>query len=126
MSEEDEFENSTDPPVEIISLLDRLKCPAKSDLSRKRKIQSNPPKGKKRSTTQHKKDPKVKPIKRVKEYPIEQLTVSGGHLFCNACRETISVKRSTVSNHIKSSKHTTSKVNLQKKEAREMDIGSAL
>ena len=37
------------PSVSVHNLLDRLKCPKSSDLSRKRKIRSNPPKGKKRS-----------------------------------------------------------------------------
>ena len=39
----DDLTSTDDPPVEVISLLSRLKCPAKSDLSQKRKIQHNPP-----------------------------------------------------------------------------------
>ena len=31
--------------VDVPSLLSRLRCPAPSDLSRKRKLKSNPPKG---------------------------------------------------------------------------------
>ena len=53
----DDLTSTDDPPVEVISLLSRLKCPAKSDLSRKRKIQHNPPKGKRRTSTNHKKGP---------------------------------------------------------------------
>ena len=83
----DDLTSTDDPPVEVISLLSRLKYPAKSDLSRKGKIQHNPPKGKKRSSTHHKKDPKVKASEHVKEFPNENLAVSGSHLFCNACRE---------------------------------------
>lgn len=49
-----------------------------------------------------------------------------GHLFCNACREILSVKRSTVLNHVKSSKHEASKEKLKKKESREINIATAL
>lgn len=49
-----------------------------------------------------------------------------GKLFCNACRETLSVKRSTLSNHIKSTKHLDGKENLKRKEAREVSIATAL
>ena len=37
-----------DVPNPIPSLLDKLKCPSKSDLARKRKIKTNPPSGKKK------------------------------------------------------------------------------
>ena len=109
----DDLISTDDPPVEVISLLSRLKCPAKSDLSQKRKIQHNLPKGKKRSSTHHKKEPKAS--EHLKEFPNEDLAVSGSHLFCNACREILSVKRSTISNHLKSSKYQTSRENLYKK-----------
>ena len=40
-----EMHDSTDSTV--ISVLDRLKSPTSSDLARKRRLQTNPPKGKK-------------------------------------------------------------------------------
>ena len=46
---EDPVEVSVATSVSVPSLLDRLKCPTSSNLSRKRKIRTNPPKGKKRS-----------------------------------------------------------------------------
>ena len=88
------------------SLLDRLRAPALSELSRKRKIHANsaPPVGKKRSTSQVRKfDPQtVKPSQRVSEFPGEHLCVSTERLFCKACRETLAVKRSVVQCHLKS------------------------
>ena len=95
-----EASESLRPENPVISLRDHLKCPQKSDLARKRKV---PPTGKKRSSGYHgAKDPKVEPGKRVKEFPNESLIVSSmGHLFCNACREILSVKRSTLLNHVK-------------------------
>ena len=73
-------------------------------------------------------EPRVNPHTRVKEFPNESLVVSAAnnHLFCNACRETLSVKRSTVSDHIKSSKHKAGKEKLLTKEAKQQDIASAL
>ena len=128
-SEETKSGKDVDETVQVVSLLERLKAPKKSDLSRKRKIACNPPKGKKKSSGKHGlAEPKVDPRTRVKEFPNEALVVSPGnrHLFCNACRETLSVKRSTVADHIKSSKHKTSKEKLRSKEAKQQDIAIAL
>ena len=71
-------------------------------------------------------DPDVPPSKRVSEYPGELLTVSAGRLFCKACREVLSVKRSTIDSHVKCAKHTESKKRVQQNESRERDIAEAL
>ena len=42
----------------------------------------------------------VSPEQRVREYPDESLTVSSGFLFCRACRERLSLKSSSLKNHI--------------------------
>ena len=110
------------------SLLDRLRAPALSELSRKRKIYANSasPVGKKRSTSQVRKfDPQnVKPSQRMSEFPGEHLCVSAERLFCKACRETLAVKRSVVQCHLKSKKNESSKEQLKKREARERNIRS--
>ena len=49
------------------------------------------------------------------EFPNEHLTVSFGKLFCSACREIFAVKKSTVLNHVTSSKHLMSKEKLKSK-----------
>ena len=128
-SEETKSGKDVEETVQVVSLLERLKAPKKSDLSRKRKIACNPPKGKKKSSGKHGlAEPKVDPRTRVKEFPNEALVVSPGNrrLFFNACRETLSVKRSTVADHIKSSKHKASKKKLRSKEAKQQDIAIAL
>ena len=51
----------------------------------------------------------VTPAQRVKEFPKEELKVSAGKVFCNACREELSTKKSTIENHVGSSKHTAGK-----------------
>ena len=64
---------------------------------------------------------------RVHGFPNENLRVSAGKLFCTACREEISLKRSTIAaNHVASAKHKQSKVKLSKKESREKDVAEAL
>ena len=108
------------------SLLDRLKYPRPSELSRNRKVHCNPPppKGKKRSSgARGLNDPHVPPSKRVSEFPNEQLVVSAGRLFCRACREIIS---STVESHVKSAKHVESKKAVEQRQVREKDIAEAL
>jgi len=106
-----------------------LKCPRPSELSRNRKVHCNPPppKGKKRSSgVRGLNDPHVPPSKTLSEFPNEQLVVSAGRLFCRACREILSLKRSTVESHVKSAKHVESKKAVEQRQVREKDIAEAL
>ena len=76
------------------SLMDVLKCPQPSSLVRKRVItKNNPPTGKRRckSTNDRKAATSIKPQQRVEEFKGENLCVSGGKLFCNACREELTL-----------------------------------
>jgi len=58
------------------SLLDCVHRPTSSELARKRKIDKNPPKWKKKSKGSHTNDPKsVTPLQRVKQYSNECLSV---------------------------------------------------
>ena len=126
---QDSRESESDTESEAtVSLLDRLKCPSRSVLSRARKVHCNPPpRGRKRSTGERKaSDPDVPPSKRVSEYPGELITVSAGKRFCKACREVLSVKRITVDSHVKCAKHVESKKKVQQSESRERDIAEAL
>ena len=59
-----------------------LRRPTASEISRKRKICCNPPKGKKRSTGPGRSHPNsVTPHQRLKKFPNETFTVSNGKLF---------------------------------------------
>ena len=111
------------------SLLSRLRSPTASELSRPWKVHKNPPpKGKRRSKgrgSSNSSDPDIPPSKRVSEFPNELLTVSAGKLFCKACRE-LSVKKSTIEDHVGCEKHIDSKQKFHQKEAREKDIAEAL
>ena len=62
----------------------------------------------------------------MREFPGEHLTVSMGKLFCNACREEVSLNSSSVKNHIHSAKHTEEKTRLSKRDASKKDIAVAL
>lgn len=52
--------------------------------------------------------------------------MSNKKLFCKACREELSVKKSSVENHMKSSKHVKGKERMSKKEAQEKDLAESL
>ena len=110
----------------VSSLLDRLKSPTVSDLSRKRKVQTNPPRGTKRGKGAVAAEPSVSPSDRIREFPDEQLSTVLSKLFCNACRENVSVKKSVIIQHIKSAKHATGKARLALKEKKERNIADML
>ena len=94
----------------VVSILDRLKSPTLSEISRSRKMKCNPPTGKCKCRGRLPCDPKgVSASQRVQEFDNENLTISQGHLFCSACREQLSLKRSIIKNHVQSSKHQKSK-----------------
>ena len=72
-------------------------------------------------------EPHVSPLTRVREYySNEFLGVVSGKLFCNACRETISVKKSVIVWHVKSAKHAAGKKHIDSKEKRERNIAEML
>ena len=112
----------------VASLLDRLKSATAADIARPRKTKRNdPPRGKRRCKGAVSSDPKgVTPQQRVREFTNESLTVSQVHLFCTACRERLSIKRSIIKNHVQSTKHKKSQQRLKNKETRERDIAESL
>ena len=111
-----------------VTLLDKLRSPTSLDLARKRKLVSNPPpKGMKRSKgIVHHEPQSVSASQRVREFAGENLSVLSGKLFCNACRETLFVKKSVLIQHVKSVKHATGKERLASKQARERNIADML
>ena len=111
---------STSAPL---SLLDRLKAPKKSELTRKRKVFLNPHDGKRRKHQSSSSHPKsVSPMQRVREYANECLTVSAGKLFCEACREEVGLKCNIVKNHIGSTKHAKMKLSVTNRKGKDEDI----
>ena len=117
------------PGPSRLSILDTLKAPNLSELTRKRKVHHNPPPiGQRRARGGGTSEPKtVSARERVNQFPNECLTVATGKkLFCNACREELSLRKNFVSNHVASTKHKRGKERLLLKEARERDIAESL
>ena len=109
------------------SLLDRLKQPTASDLARKRRIPCNPPTGLKKGKGTVAAEPvKVEAFSRLKEFPDQCLSVVLGKLFCSACRENASLKKSVISLHLKSAKHASGMQRLKSMRKREQDIADLL
>lgn len=124
---ESDFSQSGASEQRVFTMMDYLRQPQASTLARKRKVATNPPKGLKRSKGVTTNDPKsVCPSDRVKAYPNELFKVSNKKLFCSSCREELSLKRSSLDVHIKSSKHIKNKRKLKQKEEHELDIAEAV
>ncbi len=132
-AEEDADESSfpeSSEAEQVQSALSRLKAPVLSDLCRKRKVSTNsrvlPLKSQKRSSSSSSDPSSVSPQQRAQEFASEHIVVSAGKLFCRACREELSLKKSIVQRHVSSSKHVTGKEKLARKGKREKDIAEAL
>jgi len=119
---------ATDNQTPVKNLLQVLKVPQKSILARKRKVSSNPPIGKRRKICGYlSSDPKkVTAQQHVQEYNNELFTVLAGKLFCDGCREELSLKHSCLKNHVRCSKQKERKLKLAAKDKREKDITKAL
>lgn len=106
-SESDNEENldATDPILVATNAGAHLSVPKSASISRKQKLHINEGKykGKARNTCATK---RTCAWDRLKEYPNEHFTVVSGNLRCNACSETLSLKKSSIGKHIKSSKHS--------------------
>ena len=107
-----ENENNTDiDPIEgTIAAGATLSSPARASISRKCKIHVNEGKYKQRgsssSTSSSGKGNTTCAWDCVKDYPKQHFAVVSGNLRCNACSEILSLKKSSIDKHIKSSKHT--------------------
>ena len=114
-------ENNSTPTI-----LEKLKAPRLSDLMCKRKIDTIPPKGKRRARGEGANEPKnISASQRVSEFPKECLTVSKKKLFCTACHEELSLRKNVIVSHVASTKHKNGKERLSLKKAKERDCGSA-
>ena len=94
----------------------RLSTPEKAIISRKRKVQTNPEE--KKSNVRGSVDPNESSWDRVKEFKDQCLTVVSGNLRCDACKETISKKKSSVKKHVASAKHIKAHIKEQKERMR--------
>jgi len=122
-----ESDSSTRSANSSVSLLSVLKAPNMSELSWKRKVMKNPLIGKKRAHSKCQSNSnKIKPQQRVKEYPEEPFIVSFGKLFYKGCREELPLKKSSISYHIKSTKHSGGRKRLEQQKVKDQDIAQSL
>lgn len=109
ISAEDESEVRTSPPRPSAgSLLDKLRPPQLSSLSRKRSISTNK-KGHFKPPSMKNTPKTITPAKRCKQFPGEFLIVRSGKLYCDICRHEISTLKSVIKVHVASTKHLDSK-----------------
>lgn len=122
---EENGNNSDIVPIEVaIDAGATLSKPASASISRKRKIHVNEGKYKEKesgtSTSSSGKGNTTCAWDCVKGYPKQHFAVVSGSWRCNACSETLSLKKSSIDKHIKSSKHTNrvSRIAKDKKQSR--------
>lgn len=109
-------------------LLSLLRALPPSVLSRSRRIAVNThTKRPRRSSGSCSSDPQsVTPLQRAREFSSEYIVDSGRKLFCKACREELSLKKSTIEKHVVSSKHHAGKDRIARSKKQEMDLAEAL
>ena len=120
-SEDDEY---SDPLEVAASAGARLSTPEKVSISRKRKVQTNP--AEKKSNVRGSVDPNVSAWERVNEFKDQCLTTVSGNLRCDACRETLSKKKSSVKKHVLSIKHIKALENIKKSKKKDPNIKDLL
>lgn len=113
-------EGHSDPLKVAIEAGARLSTPAKAAISRKRKVQSNP--AEKERNVRGTADPEVSAWDRLDQFKGEHFTVVAGKLRCDACKETVSKKKSSVMKHIASHKHIKSKEVIAKSKKKDQSI----
>ena len=97
ISVEDDNDSSVTRERQVASILDKLRAPSSSDLSRKRKLASKTTGGNRRanakvSNPQY--EPKISAKKRLEDFKEETLKVVRGNvLFCLSCKEAVSLKK---------------------------------
>ena len=125
-SDSDENQSSEENPNPLSIATNagaRLSVPDKASIYRKRSIQTN--RGKKkniRGTT----GPDVSAWQSLDEFKGEYLTVGSGKLKCDACKESISKKKSSVKKHVASQKHIKSKDVIKKSKIKDQNIKDLL
>ena len=97
-----------------------LRTPEKANIARERKLQTNPA-GKSRST-RGQSDPKLSSRQRVQEHKNEYPTSVDSKLRCDACKETISKKKSAVKKHISSLKHVKAKKTILESKKKDQSV----
>ena len=102
-SDESADEDQKHPIAEAKRLGANLRTPEKAKIARERRQQTNP--ARKSRSARGQSDPKLSSWQWVQKHKNEHLTSVDSKLRYDACKETISKKKSTVKEHISSLKH---------------------
>ena len=95
----------------------------RASVSRERVLKSTKGKYSERGTSDPK---KISLNDRIKQFPGESLCLRNGKLFCGACKELLSSKKSILGNHVASRSHDSSRVKMKKTKKRDQTITEAL
>ena len=98
----------------------RQSTPEKVAISRKCKVRTNP--AEKEQNVRGTANPTVSSLDRLNQVKGVYLTVLSGKLRCDACKETMCKKKSSVSKHIASQKHIKSKEVIAKSKKKDQSI----
>ena len=96
--------------------------PVPSSIAKDRSLQSTSGKYKRRGNSD---TVKVLLHERVRQFPDENFIVREGKLFCNACRQILSTRKSSLKIHVSSKKHQDGKQKMKKSKLREQTIAEA-
>ena len=97
--------------------------PKPAQLARDRRLESTTGKYKRRGTSNV---TNVKNVPLQDQFPDQHLSVRGTTIFCNACREIVSSKKSILASQYSSRKHAKGKDALKRSRLREQTIAEAL
>ena len=97
--------------------------PERAQISRDQSLQQTKSQYKTRGASDVK---KVSLHDRINQFLGQHLSVRGNTIFCNACKEVVSSKKSILSSHCTSKKHTSGKEKIKKSKLREQIITEAL
>ena len=100
--------------------------PKPAQLARDRRLESTTGKYKRRGTSNVTNVKNVPLQDRINQFPDQHLSVRGTTIFCNACREMVSSKKSILASHCSSRKHAKGKDALKRSRLREQTIAEAL
>jgi hypothetical protein len=91
--------------------------PELADIERKRKLKRKAPTktgAHRGGGTRLSREPKIRPQQRINEFPGEGWAVFNGKLFCQGCKEELSLIRSSCTHHVKTQKHISKRVAREK------------
>ena len=105
---------------------DDVSHPAAAAIARDRAVPKNPSENPKKKRSSEKLPKKISNSVRLQEFPNEYLERRDGNLFCGACKQWLSEKKSAVTAHIATKKHLDGKIGKKKEKSRQQSMMESL